>query len=466
MRQSKEVKHDATVYLSQYGSDAVPAYTIRHPDPSALGSKNRYAAALYDSYNPAILYGEVLLIPEWTQPSHSQEDIKRNGGVPPPPQPVLPNEFIVQLYNPDQQIVVHHRPSTWHSAQCWDFEMPTQTFRQPSVSNLDRTQSDPTVSEATPTVGFRWKREGKISKDLICNLSGKSRNPDGGKRKQKEPDIPMAFFRNLQEMSVYEPNLTRVDMEDPKGFEVVLLLSAAVVKDIYFSSMKEAFNIGEASRAGNNSNGFGATSGNPNAAFQIPPSPSPANGQSAKRSKRPSLSLQTPSNPSTGPSRPPPTDPRSQWEIDAETARLRQQVQAEETERKRREKEELKNVRKMVEEEERAARQREAEINKETERLRKEYEAEQKRLAKSGVRPPNLPPRHSAPPSVQQQQYLAPYGGSAAGPYLQAPPSSSGFLNPDQQRIKPKRSSFFGLRGGGGGGDEESRLLKKSSAIF
>ena len=471
-RQSKEVKHDASVYLSQYGSDAMPSYTIRHADPMTLAAKNRYAAALYDSYNPGVLFGEVLLIPEWTQPTLSQEEIRKNGGIPPPPQPVLPNEFVVQLYNPDQQIVVHHRPSTWHSTQSWDFEMPIQTFRQPSISSLDRIQSDPTVAEATPTIDFRWKRDGKISKDLICNLSGKSRKPDGGKRKQKEPDIPMAFFKNLQEMSVYEPNLSRIDLEDPKGFEVALLLSAAVIKDVYFTPVKEAFNIGEAPRPRGNSNPRhvrGSPSDNALFASQVPPSLSPANGQLSQRPQRPSLSLQTPNTTAASSSRPPPTDPRSQWEIDAETARLRKQVEEEERERKRREKEELKNVRKMVEEEERVARRRNAEIEKETERLRKEYDAEQRRLAKSGMRQPNIPPRHSAPPSAQQQQqYMPSYGGNLNGSYLQNPAatSSSGFLNPvpNPQRVKPKRSSFFGLRGGGAG--EENKLMKKSSAIF
>lgn len=468
LRQSKDVKHDATIYLSHYGSDAVPSYTIRHPDPTSSDAKNRYAAALYDSYNPGILYGEVLLIPEWTQPSLSQEEMRKNGGVPPPPQPILPNEFIVQLYNPDQQVVIRHRPSTWHSAQCWEFDMPTQTFRQPSTSSLDKTQNDPTVSEATPTVDFRWKREGKLSKDLICNLSGKSRNPDGGKRKQKEPDIPMAFLRNLQEMSVYEPNLTRVDMEDPKGFECVLLLSAAAIKDVYFASIKEAFNIGDAPRSRQNSSpqSRGSTPITAALASHIPPSLSPANGPISQRPQRPSLSLQTPANSGSNLNRPPPTDPRSQWEIDAETARLRQQVETEERERKRREKEELKYVRKMVEHEERQARQRDAEIKKETQRLRREYEAEQKRL---GIRPPSLPPRHSAPPSAQQQQqYLNSQGGNPSGPYPHASVamgSSSGRLKPEQQqRLKPKRSSFFGLRGGGG--EDSSRLTKKTSAIF
>ncbi|KAL9592968.1 MAG: hypothetical protein Q9179_006202 [Wetmoreana sp. 5 TL-2023] len=103
---SDNIKHHASVLLAQYGYEPAPAYSVRHPDPALPGSRNRYAVALYDSYHPDILYGEVLLTPEWTQPSLSQDEIRRNGGVPPAPQPILPSSFIIQLYNPDQQILV------------------------------------------------------------------------------------------------------------------------------------------------------------------------------------------------------------------------------------------------------------------------------------------------------------------------------------------------------------------------
>jgi hypothetical protein len=436
------------------------------------------------------------LIPEWTQPTLSQEEIRRNGGVPPPPQPILPNKFVVQLYNPDQQVMVEHHPSTWNSVQHWDFSMPTQTFRQPSTSTLDRSQNDPALSEATPQVEFRWKREGKLSKDLLCNLNGR-KNSDKG-RKHKEPDIPMAFFRNLKEMTLYAPNLARVDMEDPKGFEIVLLLSAVTIKDVYFASMKEAFNINEAGRVR-------ALSAPPNHRSTSDPTTmttrplhtAPSNTL-PHRSQRPSLSVQTPTNSNIYPDRPPPTDPRTQWEIDAETIRLKKQVEAEEKERKKREAYELKHVRRMVEEEERIARKKQEEIDRETERLRKEYEAEQRRVAKqTGMRPPNLPPRHQvsssySTPSTFHGHQLMPssyssssssshghhqaipstYGNLAPlppsgvnGPYLQAPyAGSSTHLGIDHnQRIKPKRSSFFGLRGGG---DDSAKIVKKQSAIF
>jgi hypothetical protein len=458
-------RQDATICLSQYGSDASPVYTLRHPDLASPDSRNRYAAALYDSYNPEVLFGEVLLIPEWSQSPPSAEEIRQNGGIPPPPQPMLPNEFVIQLYNPDQQIVVRQNSGSWNSAQSWTFEMPQITFRQPSTSTLDRTQSDPFASETTPTISFRWKRDGKLSKDLVCNLSGKSANPDGSKRKHKEPDIPLSFFRNLRELTVYEPNLSRVEMEDPKGFEIVLLLSAAVIRDVYFRQLREAFNITEDSLQGSRQHSLSSptTHGSESKVLESQQHPQPPPPTHA------------PPNPSTGQThggpqtlssntRPPPTDPRSQWEIDAETARLRKQVEAEERERKRVEKAEARKIKKMLEEEEKAEKRRQEEIEKETERLRRKY----------GVDPPQLPPRNapqssnSAPVVPQQhaqwsQYSQAPYVPSnyPVNPYLQPQASSSG----PQRTPKPKRSSFFGLRGGSGESDEP-KLTHKRSAVF
>ena len=455
IRQSKDVKHDGIIFLSEYGSDPLPCYNIKHPDPASVDAHNRYAAALYDAYNPEVLFAEVLLVPEWTQPTLSQDEVRRNGGIPPPPQPVLPQRFVIQLYNPDQQITVIHHPSTWNSGQYWEFEIPVQTFRLPSASALDKAQNDPSLSEATPKIEFRWKRENKLSKDLLCFLNGR-KNPDKG-RKHKEPDIPMAFFRNLKEISVYEPNVNRIDLEDPKGFEVALMLSAVAIKEVYFHPIKEAFNISEASQA------------------QTPPALSHLNTPSAPyiatAHTTPPLSLAVPhpqipelpyrphSTPIPHSSRPPPTDPRSQWEIDAETARLRKQVDIEDRARKQNEKKQEKHVRRMLEEEQKAARKRKEEVDRETERLRKQYEADQKRLKYPNYHPPppNLPP-------VNEGQYvpsIGPYmGGSSA--YAASTSTFLGNNTAPPQQLKPKRSSFFGLRGGG---REERTLMKKSSAV-
>lgn len=479
MRASADsISHNATIYLSQYGGDAAPAYTLRHPDPASQDSKNRYAAALYDSYNPDVLFGEVLLIPEWTQPTPSADELRRNGGVPPPPQPILPHEFALQLYNPDQQVTVKQHLASWNSASYWDFDMPMQTFRQPSTSALDRTQSDPTASEITPKINFKWKKDGNFSKDMICYLSSKSTNADGSKKKHREPDIPIAYFRHQKEVTIYEPNLSRVDMEDPKGLEVVLLLSAAVIKHVYFGQMREAFNITEASRPVNGagirrkSSPIGvlaAAKSSAPASQQLPPRKQvrqPASDQQGFpiADNRPPLRVETLNT------RPPPTDPRSQWEIDAETTRLKKQVEHEERVRKRAEHAETKRVKAMLEAEQKEAKRKQAEIDKETERLKREYAQERRRMDQQTPKP-QLPLRYSAPgyqqpyqrpPSTQAQYLETP--GSYPQPYgLPGNPTTSGCFS-GEPRLRPQRSGFFGLRGQSN--EHGQRLSKKPSSVF
>jgi hypothetical protein len=496
LRKSKDsVKHDATLYLSQFGNEASPAYTLRHPDPASPDAKNRYAAALCDSYNPDILYGEVLLIPEWTQPTLSQEDVRRNGGVPPPPQPILPNEFTIQLYNPDQQVVVRNKASTWNTAQHWEFEVPQQTFRKPSASTLDRTQNDPSALESTPTIDLKWKREGKMSKDLTCNLSGKSKNPDGSKRKQKEPDIPIAFFRSMREVTIMEPNLQRIEVEDPKGFEVVLLLGAIAIKDVYFGQMRDVFNIDEPARRRK------LSSPRP-LQVQVPATTRPLQStqqpqaQARHNNHGPAKSYPAPSQPQrpahsipaapASSSRPPPTDPRSQWEIDAESSRLRRVSETDDKERRKREKEDAKKAKQLADEEARAARQRQESVDREHEQLRQEYFAEQRRLQAMQPAQPLRQGVHNGRSSVPSQlahpqQYRpAQPSPQVVGAYLQPyrpgvgidPSASSGNLlggqaqayapAQGQARVKPKKSGFLGL----GRSKDENRLLKKRSAVF
>lgn len=463
--------------------------------------------ALYDSYNPEILFGEVLLIPEWSQQKASAEEIRLNNGVPPPPQPVLPSEFIIQLYNPDQQVIVRWHAGTWISAEYWEFEMPQQSFRQPSTSALDRTQSDPTVSENTPKLGFKWKKDGKLSKDYVCSLSEKSTNPDGSKRKNREPDITLALFRHFKEITVYEPNLTRVEMEDHKGFEVVLLLGAVVIREVYNSNLRETFNLSDNEASSSTA---------------ILPSLHPRRGSREKPSSPPTVHIANspPSDP-----RPPPTDPRTQWELDAEAARLKKQVEREAAEQQRLDAQETKRVKKMLEEETRKERERQKDIDRETERLKKIYGKEERKSfqqlqqQQKQSRPPTLPQRHSVhapayapPPQQQQQQPITAYPpgplqrpqsaspSPAAGPYIAhnlrpsqqgspnlAPPgsyspsppphlmsgaqlgnfsSASGPQQQQQQQAAPKKS-FWRLKGGSGGEDQgQGRLRKERSTVF
>lgn len=450
--------------FSQHGSEPSPTYGLRHLDPSQHASKNRYAAALTDAFNPDVIFAEVLLIPEWTQPSLNADLIRQNGGVPPPPEPVLPTEFVIQLYNPDQQVVVKHKPAAWNSAATWEFELPVQTFRAPSFSALDRSQNDPSISDFTPRIGMKWKKDGKLSKDLVCFQSGKNMNPDGSKKKQKEPDITVSIFKALKEVTLYEPNLARVEIEDVKGLEVVLLLGAVVIRDVYFGNMREVFNLAERKSS---------TTSPKNPAVTLTPIIPPSHAPTGIHS---------------GPvrnTRVPPTDPRSQWEIDAETARLRRQAAEEERQRRRQEQEQEKQLRRMLEAEEKDQRRRQAEIDKETERLKRLYG--QPDLP---VRPSSGPAghRYSHPGPSQSSTYLAPQQqpnawGGYSRPYMSGAASQSSFLNPtssnqrlnnassqsylspaaSNQRLKNKSSIFSFRRNSDQDG---GKLSKKRSAIF
>ena len=106
-------------------------------------------------------------------------------------------------------------------------QIPQQTFRLPSASSLDYGSSDPAADATTPQIQFMWKRDGR--KDLKCFVTGKS--TDAGKKKKggKEPAIIVAIFQDFKDLTIYEPNLHRVEIEDYKGLEVVLLLSATAI---------------------------------------------------------------------------------------------------------------------------------------------------------------------------------------------------------------------------------------------
>ncbi|KAL9082498.1 MAG: hypothetical protein Q9159_006384, partial [Coniocarpon cinnabarinum] len=230
--------------LTRGGGDPTPAYTLQHPSPTSHQGQNCYAAALFDAYSPDVLYGEVLIRPRWTQPSLLQEDIRRNGGIPPPPEPILPTDFTIQLYNPDLQIEVKREQSTFSGTR-YDFAVPQDTFRLPSSSALDRSQHDPAAALTTPKINFSFKRENKLGKDMVLTMTGRSTDVVH-KKKSKEPDISIALFRGLRELTMYEPNLYRVDIEDPKGLEIAVILVATVIKDVFYSSLRQAFNVTDA----------------------------------------------------------------------------------------------------------------------------------------------------------------------------------------------------------------------------
>jgi hypothetical protein len=454
-----------TLFLSQNGSELQPEYILQRPDPNIPASKNCYALALYDSYNPDVLYAEVLVEPEWSQPTLSQAEIRALNGVPAPPVPIVPSSFTIQLYNPDQQVIIRQIAGSWNSSAHWEFEMPQTSFRLPSASVLDRSQSDPAASTATRKVAFKWKRDGKLTKDISCYLDGKS--TDG--RKNKEPDITVAMYKGGKNLTIYQPNMHRVEVEDVKGLEVVFILSSAVIKDIFFNANREMFNIGSPTptpaRTRRKSSGPVIVTGKPSgtspvmsgAIFTSPTSQIPP--QQFPGGRRSHSNLQT------------------QWEIDAETARLKALVEAEDKERERADLEEEKRLKKMLEDEEKEQKRRDEEVARETERLRKQYGVAGNGNRRQSVQfsaPPPMPPRpagfpqfqsapHSVPPPVQRpvstpggtyayggnwapgssaqgaQQNFSPYSQSAG----QGAASSSGFFGTAGNKIAKKKSVFF-----------------------
>ncbi|KAK5123504.1 hypothetical protein LTR85_002542 [Meristemomyces frigidus] len=509
------VKHQRDFFLSHHGSDPAPAYTLCGADPASPSPahKNCYAAGLADAYNPEVLFGEVLARPGWTQPTLSAEELRRNGGVLPPPQPILPNEFTVQLYNPDQQIRVELKEGKWGASDHYEFSMPISTFRTPSASTLDRGQSDPASLAITPKVHFAWRKESKLSKDLTCFMTGSSTDVPTKKKSKRDPDIAIALWRSMRELTIYEPNLIRLDMEDPKGLEVVLLLSAVVMKDLYFGSkehMREIFNISDVPSERKLSGG-GRKLSNPQQTHSIIGAPNPLASHPVqqpqiqpqrtpndmKRSSLPRLQTTPPGSSRPGP--PPIADPRAQWELDAETARLKAQAEAEAREEKRRRRErekademEAKRLQRMVEEEDKQARRKRAEIDKETERLRKVY----------GVQP--IPQRPGPPPQANSSSSRH-HRPQQSGPYMQPIPQRTQLnLMPPQQASQPrmgsnglyvnpaasssavmmsganpnastlnipgskpmKKKSFFGLRSVSDDAAGQRKLSKKSSAMW
>lgn len=504
---STGIKHHLDFSISQHGNEPTPAYSLQHADPASptAAHKNCYAAALFDAYNPEVLFGEVLARPGWTQPTLSAEEARKQGGVPPPPQPIIPNEFVVQLYEPEQQVRVSVKSSTFGS-DSYEFSLPETAFRTPSNSNLDKGQSDPASLDVTPRINFVWRKESKLNKDLTCYMTGKSTDKKS-KKSKRDPDIAIGLWRGMRELTVYEPNLSRVDLEDPKGLEVVMLLSAKVINDLYFSTkdqLTELFNISDAASRKLSSGGRKLSNpktthsvvGPPNPLSSHPPASSAqAMSNEAKRNSLPRLQTtppqsrpaynQPPSQARPSYNQPPPmADPRAQWELDQETARLKaeQEAEARKAAQRRRQKEkedevERKRLQRMVEEEEKAAKKRQADIDRETERLRKMY----------GVTP--LPQRQAKPNSSssrQSGQYLQPQRPpqmparpalGSNGLYVQPSASASSVMMSGgagagssslnvPQRPAQKKKSFFGLRSVSDDAASGERLRKKGSTMW
>lgn len=308
----------------------------------------------------------------------------------------------------------------------------------------------------------------------------------------------VAMFKGGKNLTIYEPNMHRVDVEDVKGLEVVLLLGATVIKDIFFNASREMFNIMSPAPTSKRKNSGPTLAGN-GRQNSLPSGPAMSGGilsTAPRQNGVPTIQnhAQSNSRPQQPSSQPPPGNARTQWEIDAETARLKALVEAEEKEREKAEREEQKRIKKMLEAEDKERRRKDAEVAKETERLRKQYGV----TGATGAGPeghfaPPMPPRPQQPQYFQQQQYTAnphimPQYQTAPHSYPaptqrpqstpSAQPSSCPVTNPILNTLfhRPQRqgspylqapgqgtassSGFFGL---GGRGD---KLQKKRSVFF
>ncbi|KAK4204472.1 hypothetical protein QBC40DRAFT_345488 [Triangularia verruculosa] len=421
------------LYFTQNGSEPSPEYLLRKPDPALPASRNKYGVGLCDPYNQNVVYGEVTIEPEWTLPTLSAAEIRaqvQSGAPPAPTTAIIPDNFSIQLYDPDQTIAVKMVEGSWNKSDSWEFEIPVQTFKTPTTSELDREQqnSSPAAADLIPRIMFRWKKEGKLSKDMTCYMSGKT---TAGK-KSKEPDITVAMYKGSREsaMTLYQPNLHRVEVEDRKGLELVLLLGAEVIKDLYLSPKPGLFNV-SATSPGPIPNPQKRKNSRPNVAAAAVPAPAvtpPAAMSGALNNAPPSKSntMPTSSKPQQQPAPvpttannippPPPGGPKQAVtftstptaSIEAETRRLQELVEREQREREKAERAEQKRIKKMLEEEEKAQRKREAEIAKETERLRKKYGVEGQDLPSDRPALPPRPPSVQTSPSVAQQPFFAP----------------------------------------------------------
>jgi hypothetical protein len=427
LRPSSDDPLASILYFSQNGSDPAAEYLLRRADPALPASRSKYGIALCDPSNTDVVYGEVTVEPEWSQPTLSAAEVRAQAHVGAPTAPavaIVPDSFSVHLYNPDQSITVKMANGSWNKSDSWEFELPIQTFRTPTTSALDREQQNttPAVADLIPRVMFRWKRDGLLSKDMTCYMTGTRT----GTRKSKEPDITIGLFKATREsiLTVYQPNLHRVEVEDRKGLELVLLLASEVIKDLWLIPRSDVFNVQgggpplNGNRRKNSRPAIGASS-------VVGTSATPAMSGALANVPPPQAAPSSSASAVNKTSTPPPPKP----EIEAETRRLQAMVEREQREREKAERAEQKRIKKMIEDEEKERRRREEEVAKETERLRKQYGVEGQDLPSD--RPP-LPPRGAQPPPPQQQPPPpAPILTHPHSPPLHAPPYSP------QQQLSP-----------------------------
>ena len=164
------------------------------------------------------------------------------------------------------------KPSSWASGPYWEFSLPKTSFLEPTGSKLDVDLGvTRRILSTVPLATFRWRKEGGVlsKSSLRCSLihsnitpldefGGGTTSDSYGRKKgsgsgSSEPEITVAIFSNginagksagKGEITIFEPNLNRVEVEDRKGLEVTLVVTAMAIADVYFGDMRTGFNLG------------------------------------------------------------------------------------------------------------------------------------------------------------------------------------------------------------------------------
>lgn len=329
---------------------------------------------------------------------------------------------------------------------------------------------------------------------LRCSLVSPANlpTPSGGVSTKKaganEPDIPIAMFaslgdkRGMGEITIYQPNLKRVEVEDLKGLEVVLLLSAMAIGDIWFLPTNTIFNLNPPIRGGaggtsrGRKNSFPLASVPPVVTISVPqPHPPTTSPQGGKQPATASFAARFQQQEQSH---------QRRHSTPAEDGEYARRVH-EETERKRAlaEREQQQIRRMLAEEEAREKRRREEEVNRETERLQRIYDRERQEHMARGARnalPQRVVSSAQRPMSQQWPQQPRPSvvgtnGGArppaAGGSGAAIAQGRTAVLKAEENKKLNNRKSFLGLKFGGSsevkeGKDKKKKLSKKGSSMF
>ncbi|KAL7270443.1 hypothetical protein RUND412_006850 [Rhizina undulata] len=475
-----------TLAYTANGSESQQVYT-KTRDPKALST---YSATLHDFFVPDITYASVSCSPSIHTPATANE----------PQKILLPAEFRIDLFNPDSSVNIEFRHSTLRG-NYWEFTLPKTSFLQPTSSKLDVISSQYQLS-TMPRITFRWRKEGFMTRpQLRCSLVSPGNLPNNKKKQGAgEPDIPIAMFYGLGdrkgagEIQIYQSNLKRVHVEDFKGLEVVLILSAMVIAEVWFGNPLAAFNIESGNVVGTSKpgrQGSGAPVLPPaltvsppappppqnQQQFSVPPTISPLSpgGVANNRGYSPPGAYPTPhqnpasfsrryaspqkQNPGYGsyPSHhTPPASPTADELLalklhqKEEQNRLRIEKERLTLERQYLEEAEVQRVKEMLKREAAEERRRkEAEVERETERLRKIYDAER---------------RHVMAAAGNRQRRQSSFGLGTIGEGVQSVPARpmSMLVSTEPPKVK-QRKSFMGLKFGGGESSSSAINGKTSS---